>query len=428
MIYIHYRLLALTVFIISSLGYAQIEVWSLNNQSTHPYDQRTNPLGIEIFLDKDSSGENVPNYQLNEKIKIGVRLSASSYLYLFHLNSQGNTAQIFPNKYDQNNFLRGNETVYIPNSTRYSLRISGPEGLDHVVAIASKHPLEGHKITFDDYFEGHKPKYPSASFWASDVTQFWLGNHKSVTTVTPDTTSTTTSTNAGPSSPSASSYQNPSSVSKTEIPEPSTTFTNTEPPKDELNQTTTSLGADNQIITIAPSKTAVSDQVTTSPSTDNQIITIAPSQENVDQTRTGTSQSAAESKDYQVYAGQNSYSKWQTANIQDYSFIFKQECYCTEEYLKAMYVVVRDGKVSSVTYHEDNQAVPENVFASVLTLGELLEGTSEVEKNIVAKVEGEYDKDFGFPKKLFIDNDINVASVNDEISYEVSFFRVESDF
>ena len=64
-----------------------------------------------------------------------------------------------------------------------------------------------------------------------------------------------------------------------------------------------------------------------------------------------------------------------------------------------MYVVVREGKISSVTYHENNQAVPEDVFASVLTLGELLEGTSEVEKNSVSKVEGEYDRDFGFPQK-----------------------------
>ncbi len=419
--YIHYLILALTVFIISSLSYAQIEVRTLHNQRTNPSGievltpngQRTNLLNVEVFLDKDPSGESVPNYQLNEKIQIGVRPSASSYLYLFHLNSQGKAVQVFPNRYDGNNFLKGGETVYIPNNHRYSLSISGPEGLDHVVAIVSKHRLEGHKITFADYFEGYKPKHPPASFWASDVTRFWLGHHRSATVNTP------TLSNTESSSPSINTSQSPPSSIKTEAPEPSTTFTSREFSEDTSKQTNTSPSTDNQIITIAPSETDILDQTTNSPSTDNQSTSTS-------QTAVSKSNSQpSDNKDHQVYAVQSSYSKWQTANVQNYSFIFKQECYCLEEYLKAMYVVVREGKVSSVTYHEDNQAVPENVFASVLTLGELLEGTFEVEKNSSAKVEGEYDRDFGFPKKLFIDNDINVDGVNDEISYEVSFFRVE---
>ena len=91
-----------------------------------------------------------------------------------------------------------------------------------------------------------------------------------------------------------------------------------------------------------------------------------------------------------------------------------------------MYVVVREGKVNSVTYAETNEAVPEHVFNSVLTLGDLLDGTAKLEGSSASKVTGEYDRDYGFPKRLSIDNDIN--NTNDEIDYEVSFFRVEKSY
>ncbi len=375
-----------------SLSWTQIEVLSLNNQ----HNQRINPLGVEVFLDKDPSGEAVPNYQLNESIQIGVRPSSSGYLYLFHLNSQGKAAQIFPNRYNSNNFLREGKAIHIPNGPHYSLSVSGPEGLGHIVAIVSKRRLEGHKVTFADYFEGYfdnyKPKYSPASFWTIDAARFWLGNHN-IATITSPNTPVVSSAREEPSSPPDGIIPNPSALHigiHDAVTSTNTTSTNT---------TDQAITAEPNRVTIGPD---ITDQATT------------PSQA----TMGNTSQAATANQ-----ADQDSYSKWRAANVQNYSFIFKQECYCTEEYLKAMYVVVREGKVSSVVYTGDNQSVPDSVFASVLTLEELLEGTSKVEKNSASKVEGEYDRDFGFPKKLFIDNNIN--SVNDEISYEVSFFRVE---
>ncbi len=355
----HYCILVLTALNLSSLSAAQIKVLS-NNQGI-------NSLGVEIFLDKDPSGEAAPNYQLDENIKIGIRSLASGYLYLFHLNSQGKVAQVFPNRYDQNNFLRSKETIYIPNS-RYNLSVSGPEGISYIIAIASKYRLDRHKVTFADYFDGYKPKHSPASFWTTDVVRFWLGRHYS-TAITAAIVPTVPTTDTSVSNV----------LSTTQPPVPATA---------------------------------------TTPNTPNQITSSQAAVENTNQAPNQTPTDG-----YQSYTSQHPYSKWQTANIKDYSFIFKQECFCTDEYLKAMYVIVRNNKVDSVTYAGNNQAVPKEVFNSVLTLGELLEGTSKVEKNDLSKVEGEYDRDLGFPKKLFIDNDIN--DTNDEVFYEVSFFRVE---
>ena len=355
----HYCILVLIALNLSYLSSAQIEVLSSN--------QGINRLGVEVFLDKDPSGEAAPNYQLDESIKIGIRSLASSYLYLFHLNSQGKVALVFPNRYDQNNFLRSEETIYIPNS-RYNLSVSGPEGISYVIAIASKRRLDRHKVTFADYFDGYKPKYSPASFWTTDIARFRLGSHYSTaTTAAPAPAVPTTDTSIS------------TALSTTQAPVPATF---------------------------------------TTPSATNQITS---SQAAVENTNQAPNQTPIDS--HQALASQHPYSKWQTANIKDYSFIFKQECYCTDEYLKAMYVIVRGDKVDSVTYTGNNQAVPEEVFSSVLTLGELLEGVSKVAKHDLSKVEGEYDRDLGFPKKLFIDNNIN--NTNDEISYEVSFFRVE---
>jgi hypothetical protein len=108
-----------------------------------------NPLPefeVEVFLDRDPSGEASPDYQLGEPVRIGVHVSEASYVYLYDVKPDGTITQILPNRFDAfgaNNFLEAGETKYFPpQGARYSFNIDGPGGLSKVIAVASKQVLD----------------------------------------------------------------------------------------------------------------------------------------------------------------------------------------------------------------------------------------------------------------------------------------------
>ena len=103
-------------------------------------------FNVEVFTDRDTSGEGIPTYQIGEQITIGVRVSSAAYIYLFNIKSNGEIQQILPNRYDQqgqNNFLEVGQTRYFPRpDAPYTFDIAEPRGLDKVIAVASKDPID----------------------------------------------------------------------------------------------------------------------------------------------------------------------------------------------------------------------------------------------------------------------------------------------
>lgn len=117
-----------------------------------------NPLpsfDVEVFVDKDPSGATIPTYEIGEAIRIGVRVSEDAYVYLFNVRSNGDIQQILPNRLDdtgRRNFVEAGTTRYFPRQdARYTFNIAGPRGLDKVIAVASKEPLNTSQLTrFDE--------------------------------------------------------------------------------------------------------------------------------------------------------------------------------------------------------------------------------------------------------------------------------------
>lgn len=108
-----------------------------------------NPLpsyDVEVYVDKDASGDQSPSYAIGETIQIGVRSSQDAYIYLFNVRSDGTVDQILPNNLDadgQNNFLTAGETkLFPPQNAGYTFTVDGPEGLDKVIAVASAEQLD----------------------------------------------------------------------------------------------------------------------------------------------------------------------------------------------------------------------------------------------------------------------------------------------
>ena len=101
-------------------------------------------FGVSVSLDK--AGD-VPTYAVGERISIRVRSERDAYVYLYSLQPDGSVTQILPNRFDDENYLRGGETrTYPPRDAGYVFNVEAPTGLSRVVAVASLRPLDTRQL------------------------------------------------------------------------------------------------------------------------------------------------------------------------------------------------------------------------------------------------------------------------------------------
>lgn len=85
---------------------------------------------------------NQPDYYTGEDIRIYFHVSLDSYVYIFDIDTNGDSRQIFPNYYDRDNYVRGGNTYSIPDYG-YRLEVTGPSGREYLraVAVRDRHPF-----------------------------------------------------------------------------------------------------------------------------------------------------------------------------------------------------------------------------------------------------------------------------------------------
>jgi len=99
-------------------------------------------LKVKVWVDRDPGRTGNAVYQIGDKIKISVTVNRSAYVYLFNVNADGTVDLILPNAYDRNNRLAAGEVrTFPPKGARYEYTITGPEGTNYVLALASLKPL-----------------------------------------------------------------------------------------------------------------------------------------------------------------------------------------------------------------------------------------------------------------------------------------------
>ncbi len=104
-------------------------------------------FGVDVWLDRDRSGDGSPEYQVGDTVNISVRVDEASYVYLFDVRPNGDITQIFPNRYDSDNYLRAGEVrSFPPSGARYVFNIAPPRGLSKVIAVASKTELNTRQL------------------------------------------------------------------------------------------------------------------------------------------------------------------------------------------------------------------------------------------------------------------------------------------
>lgn len=133
------RLVAsLALLLLLPLGFSQGFVISPQAIVVNPAPS----FGVDVWLDRDTSGDGSPEYQVGERVDISVRVDEASFVYLFDVRPNGEITQIFPNRYDSDNYLRAGEVrTFPPSGARYVFNIAPPRGLSKVIAVASKTEL-----------------------------------------------------------------------------------------------------------------------------------------------------------------------------------------------------------------------------------------------------------------------------------------------
>ncbi len=104
-------------------------------------------LQVRVWVDRDPTGRGQAVYQIGDPILIYVSVNRDAYVYLFSINAEGRIDPILPNPFERNNFLRAGETRrFPPEGASYRYTVTGPEGEDLVLALASLRPLNLREI------------------------------------------------------------------------------------------------------------------------------------------------------------------------------------------------------------------------------------------------------------------------------------------
>lgn len=107
-------------------------------------------FNVDVWLDKDPSGDGTPVYNVGDNVTISVRPSETAYIYLFSVKPNGDIQQILPNQYDeagrQNRVNAGETRTFPPRGARYTFSIDPPNGLSKLIAVASRKPLDTREL------------------------------------------------------------------------------------------------------------------------------------------------------------------------------------------------------------------------------------------------------------------------------------------
>ena len=91
-------------------------------------------FAVRVSVDK---ADNV--YAKNELLRAYVTSSEDGYLYLMYRDSEGKVSVLFPNRFQQDNFIQKNETVTIPPvGSKFQIRMDAPFGEETLKAVVMK--------------------------------------------------------------------------------------------------------------------------------------------------------------------------------------------------------------------------------------------------------------------------------------------------
>lgn len=125
-----------------------------------PYQETTltSKFPIKNVLGKEQGKINIwtdkKNYKIGTMLTLGFDVDRALYVQIFIVNSEGLVTTLFPNPYQKNNLVEPNKIYQIPpKNAKFTLDISGPKGVDRIVAIASLKPFPENTLAIEQLRE-----------------------------------------------------------------------------------------------------------------------------------------------------------------------------------------------------------------------------------------------------------------------------------
>lgn len=79
-----------------------------------------------------------PEYHIGEKLKLNLHVTKSGYLRVIFVGNNGEISNIVPNKFQSGKVTSGASLIIPPKAKTFDLNITGPIGIDKIVAIFSE--------------------------------------------------------------------------------------------------------------------------------------------------------------------------------------------------------------------------------------------------------------------------------------------------
>ena len=107
------------------------------------------PMKVEAWVDHRSGV-----YRVGSTLRLSVRPSNDAYITVLDIGSSGRATVLFPNRRSRENYVRGGETLELPDGG-WAIGVHGPTGADLIMVFASTSRLpifHGH-VTESDIYE-----------------------------------------------------------------------------------------------------------------------------------------------------------------------------------------------------------------------------------------------------------------------------------
>ena len=113
--------------------------------------------------------------------------------------------------------------------------------------------------------------------------------------------------------------------------------------------------------------------------------------------------------------------RWRAADIDDYEFQFKMNCFCMWPSTEPVVIGVADSRIVAVTRVRDGEVLPAESFAPYRTVEGLFDLVQKIIGNLPADLSVTYDSEFGFPVEIAVDRRARIA--DDEVVYRIAWLR-----
>ena len=107
-------------------------------QVFHAHEGLVDQFNIELWVDRGEASVYYPG----ERLRVYFRPSHDSYIVVYGIDTEGLIRVLYPYGYDDDSFVAGGRTRRVPDAwDHHDLMVSGPSGIEYVVAVASLYPI-----------------------------------------------------------------------------------------------------------------------------------------------------------------------------------------------------------------------------------------------------------------------------------------------